>query len=253
MLKLTRILLAVAIVAGLATGVVNFLQVKEKILTTIQQRDDYHKTADTETAAHRKFEKLAKDTQTKLDATNAALVSMTGERDKLQADNDDLTKKNVALADSLKKTTEERNTAQNELAAWHELGVPLENIKKTLASLKTVTEALEGERQENAILTKKVAALSSQVDFLTGREPEVKLPSGLKGKVLVCDPRYQFVVLDIGEKQGVLENGRLLVSNSKGQLVAKVQVRSVQADRSIANVMPGWKLGDIEEGDTVLY
>jgi hypothetical protein len=249
---LIRIALIIAIIGGLAVGVVNFVQVKDKILTTIAARDAFHKTADEETAMHRKFEKLAKDTQTKLDATNALLVATTDERDKLQADNSDLTKRNLALTDSLKKTTDERNTAQNELAAWRELGIPLSNIKATLASLKTVTEERDAIAEEKKILAKKVGDLTTQVDFLTGRETEVKMPAGLKGKVLVADPRYEFVVLDIGDNQGVRENGRLLI-NRNGKLVAKVQVKSVQADRSIANVMPGWKLGEIMEGDQVLY
>lgn len=249
---LIRVSLIAAIVFGLAVGVVNFVWVKDKITTTLKQRDDYHHTADTETAAHRKFEKLAKDTQTKLDATNAALVQVTGERDKLQADNDDLTKRNAGLTENLKKTTTERDNAQNELAAWRELGIPLKNIKATLASLKQVTDERDAIAEEKQILSKKVKDLTQQVDFLTGREPEIKLPTGLKGKVLVADPRYEFVVLDIGEKEGVLPNGRLLI-NRNGRLIAKVQVTSVQNDRSIANVMPGWKLGEIMEGDQVLY
>ena len=60
------------------------------------------------------------------------------------------------------------------------------------------------------------------------------------------------MVLDIGKNQGLLENGRLLV-NRNGKLIAKVQIKSVQADRAIANVMAGWKLSDIMEGDEVLY
>lgn len=251
-MKLIRIALGLAILFGLAAGVVNLVYVKDKITTTLKQRDDYHHTADQETALHRKFEKLAKDTQTKLDATNAALVSMTGERDKLQTDNDDLTKRNTSLTENLKKTTVERDTAQNKLAAWEALGVPIEHIKATLDSLAKVKEERDAIAIEKTILTKKVADLTQQVDFLTGREPEVKLPAGLKGKVLVADPRYEFVVLDIGEQQGVLPNGRLLI-NRNGRLIAKVQVQSVQADRSIANVMPGWKLGEIMEGDQVLY
>ena len=68
------------------------------------------------------------------------------------------------------------------------------------------------------------------------------LPAGLKGKVLVADPKWNFVVLNVGEDQGVLERGELLV-NRNGKLVAKVVVRSVQKDRCIANVLPGWELG----------
>ena len=54
-----------------------------------------------------------------------------------------------------------------------------------------------------------------------------------------------------GEDQGVLERGELLV-NRNGKLVAKVVVRSVQKDRCIANVLPGWELGEVMEGDQVI-
>ena len=72
------------------------------------------------------------------------------------------------------------------------------------------------------------------------------------GKVLAVDPKFEFVVLDIGEKEGALENGQMLV-NRNGKLVAKIKITdSIQPNRCIANVMPGWKLGDIMEGDQVL-
>ena len=74
----------------------------------------------------------------------------------------------------------------------------------------------------------------------------------MKGKVLVVDPKWNFVVLDVGEKQGAVQNGVLMISrNSK--LVAKVRIMNVLADRSIANIMPGWKLAEVMEGDYVLY
>jgi hypothetical protein len=34
-------------------------------------------------------------------------------------------------------------------------------------------------------------------------------------------------------------------------LVAKVVLRNVQDHRSIANILPGWKLGEVLEGDIV--
>ena len=75
---------------------------------------------------------------------------------------------------------------------------------------------------------------------------------GLRGKVLVADPKFNFVVLNIGAKQEVVPFGRFLVSRN-GHLVAKLKVQSVQPDRSIANVMPGWNLSEIQEGDEVFY
>ena len=58
-------------------------------------------------------------------------------------------------------------------------------------------------------------------------------------------------MLDIGEKQEIPANGILLISRD-GVLIAKVRIMSVQKDRSIANIMPGWKLKDVMEGDTVV-
>ena len=77
------------------------------------------------------------------------------------------------------------------------------------------------------------------------------LPANLRGKVLVVDPKYDFVVLDIGANKGVEAKGVLIVSHDS-KLVAKVKVSSVQPDRSIANIMPGWKLGPVHEGDLVV-
>jgi hypothetical protein len=79
----------------------------------------------------------------------------------------------------------------------------------------------------------------------------VFLPASLRGKVLVTDPKWNFVVLNVGENQGVLEYGEFLV-NRNGKLVAKVMVRTVQKDRSIANVLPGWELGEVMEGDQII-
>jgi hypothetical protein len=73
----------------------------------------------------------------------------------------------------------------------------------------------------------------------------------LKGKVVVVDPKFDFIVLDVGESQGVLERGEMLVSR-EGKLVAKVRVWTVERQRCVANVLPGWKLADVMEGDQVV-
>ena len=79
----------------------------------------------------------------------------------------------------------------------------------------------------------------------------IAMPAALAGKVLVTDPKWQFIVLDAGIHQGVVKHGELLVSRG-GKLVGKVIVQRVAKDRSIANVMPGWELTEILEGDEVM-
>ena len=114
-------------------------------------------------------------------------------------------------------------------------------------------EEIAALEEEKKIISRTLAKTKAELDsYKQGEEAVVELPSGLKGNVLVVDPKWNFVVLDIGEKQGVLPKGVMMVSrNSK--LIAKVKIVNVQADRSIANIMPGWKLGEVLEGDTVLY
>jgi hypothetical protein len=60
------------------------------------------------------------------------------------------------------------------------------------------------------------------------------------------------VVLDIGANKGVENRGVLMVSRN-AKLVAKIKVMSVQPERSIANIIPDWKLDTVMEGDQVLY
>ena len=63
---------------------------------------------------------------------------------------------------------------------------------------------------------------------------------------------YGFVVVNVGEKDGARENGELLVSR-EGKLIGKLLISSVEDNRSIANVIPGWVQSDIQVGDVVAY
>ncbi len=99
-------------------------------------------------------------------------------------------------------------------------------------------------------MQRTVSRLTAQINELIGTNYVVTLRADLKGKIVAVDPKWDFVVLNIGGDQGVLPDGEMLVSRD-GKLVAKVIVRSVQKDRSIANVVPGWQLGDVIEGDEV--
>jgi hypothetical protein len=248
---LVRISLIVAILAGLAVGVLNFVKVKEKI--TILQSD-----LDRETKAHAEF--LAKYTATDkaltktnaiLKQTIATLEATTAEKETALSDLAKATKSAKDLTDQLNKTRQERDSAQQELAAYKAIGLSPEQISRINKDFKDLKDALAGTQEENKVLGKKVEKLQAQLDrFLDPRKP-VYLKASCKGKVLVTDPKWNFVVLDVGEEKGMKEFGELLV-NRNGKLVGKVVVRTVQKDRSIANVIPGWELGEVMEGDQVI-
>ena len=247
---LIRISLILAILAALAVGAVNFFVVKDKInaLTTDRntQRDGWHATqaelAQTKTV-------LAK-TQSTLKQTQQDLADTQSERDKAMATAATQTKRADGLADQLAKTTKERDDAQNELASYKATGVTPEQVGKLTHTIKDLQDAMVALNEEKAVLLKARERLQARLDKYEGNNPDIVLPAGLKGKILVVDPKWDFVVLDIGDDQGVKPDSELLVSRD-GKLVAKVIVRSLEKDRCIANVVPGWKLGPLIEGDEV--
>jgi hypothetical protein len=107
-------------------------------------------------------------------------------------------------------------------------------------------------KEEGKLLAAKVKKLEGQIIALTSdKEVDPPIPAEVRGKVLVVDPKWDFLVLDVGSRNNLPDRGVLLVSR-QGELVAKIRVTSVQDNRSIANIMPGWKLKDVMEGDVVL-
>ena len=249
---LTRISLIVAIVAGLAVAGLNFVKVKEKITTLISQRDGEKAekvAAQTELSSTKKELTV---TRKDLESTKTELVSTQGDRDKERAEKESQTRRAVKLTEDLAKVQQGLDDAQAQLHAWNAIGSTPEQLLARLAELKQVKEDLGSLTETNHVFASKIKTLTYRL--LRYEDPEnyrVELPPDLNGKILVADPKWDFVVLDFGEKQGALEDGVLLVSRN-GRLVAKVQIRSVQSNRCIANVLPNWKLGDVMEGDSVI-
>lgn len=248
---LMRISLIVAIIAGLAVGGLNFVKVKEKITTLqteLKDQTDKRVKAETELASTKKD---LNKTKTELTQTKATLEATTAAKDKAESDLAALNKRADKLTEDLNKTRQERDAAQADLAAYKATGVTPQQILGMNKEFKTLQDNLVVANTENKILTQKIKKLETELAVYRDPNFFVTLPAGLKGKVLVTDPKWNFVVLNVGEDQGVLERGELLV-NRNGKLVAKVVVRSVQKDRCVANVLPGWELGEVMEGDQVI-
>ena len=245
---LMRISLIVAIVAGLAAGALNFVYVKQKIETIEAQRAKEKGDKEVAQKDARETHVALKKTTDELNQTKTLLASTTEQRDEALKNLDSATKLSAKLKDDLDKRTKELEDSKDQLEAYHRTELtPSEimNIKKTY-------NGLEAQIAENKVviggLTKQVRGLKNELAIYKEEDYKVKLPSELKGKVMVVDPKWGFVVLNIGEDQGVLDQGELLI-NRNSRLVAKVKVRSVLKDRCIANIMPGWQLGDVLEGD----
>jgi DNA repair exonuclease SbcCD ATPase subunit len=247
---LIRISLIVAIVAALAAGTLNIFQVRDKIDTLITQRNDFHTERDqarTDLASTKK--ELAK-TKDDLTQTQQELTDTKSQRDKAVADAKEQIKRASDLSDKLAKMTQEFNDSQAQLVAYTATTLSPDQVMTLSKTLKNTQTALEAVKEENVVLQRAVSRLNNQLAGFIGTNYVVRLRADLEGKIVAVDPKWNFVVLNVGEDQGVLEDGEMLVSRD-GKLVAKVIVRSVQKDHSIANLVPNWRLGDVIEGDEV--
>ncbi len=247
---LIRISLILALVAALAVGAVNFFVVKDKINTLVTDRntnrDGWHATQ----AALSKTNAILVKTISTLKQTEQDLADTQAERDKAVASAAAQEKRATELADKLTKTTQDRDDIKNQLVAYQATGFTADQVGKLGHTIKDLQDEVVALNEEKAVLEHAKERLQARLNKYEGTNQVVVLPANLQGKILVVDPKWDFVVLNIGEDQGVKEEGELLVSRG-GKLVAKVIVRSMDKNRSIANVIPGWKLGDVIEGDEV--
>jgi len=249
---LLRVFLILAILAGIGTVAVTHFMVRPHVQGIITVRDENKQSWDRELARANKLNKDLKTTQEtlattekNLEETKTSLVAMTSRATEQE-------RRANGLQQTLETTKRDLTTANQDLSAWKALGIPVEQVSQMIVSEKRFRELTEVQKQEQLVLLKENARLSNMIADLTSHEDlPVPMP-GAKGTVVAVDPKWNFVVLDVGEKGGARQKGVFLVSRN-GKLVGKVRVTNVQPDRSIANVVPGWQLDEILEGDQVVF
>jgi hypothetical protein len=250
---LLKISLGLAILVGLATLYVTHFQVGEKInglnATVAQTQQELQVSRDNE-------QKLSGDNKVlkaQLDTTSRNYLEATNTLAQTQATLREQTDRANKASTQLTEVTEARNEAQRELAAWRAFELTPDQIKNNLNRLKNLERDNTVLTSDNQVLSRSLAATKRELARYTGgEEQEVQLPPGTKGTVVAVDPKYDFVVIDIGGNQGVIENAKMLV-NRNGKLIGKIRITAVEPNRSIANILPEWKQDEIMEGDQVIF
>jgi hypothetical protein len=246
-----RICLIIAIIAGLAAGILTFTKVQDIVTTTRAERNKWHQMDDKEVADHNKTKKSLKDTETKLATTTKALEATKGELEAAKTDVDNLTKEKTDLTAKLEKSNAEKDDAQQQLERWRTLPPP-DEIRSIIANLEKTAKARDALIGENKLLAAKVSEWTNRWYNDCHGSEDVLLPTGLRGKIVAVDPKFNFVVLNIGEDQGARQRGVMMVDRD-GKLLGKVRITSVTKDQCVANILSDWRRGEMMEGDEVLY
>jgi myosin heavy subunit len=248
---LLRISLILAILAGAGVIAVTQLKVRPHIQSIIEARNENEKKWQSELRRANDLKKKLTQTETTLQTTQKKLTDTERERDQAAARATEQEGRASRLQQDLDQTRTRLTEAQQKLSRFELTGKQPEEIKALDEAVKKFQSENEVLQVEAKVLAKRNADLQHRIDDLTGGDIDVALPAGLRGKVLVVDPKWSFVVLDVGRSKEVKANGVMLVSR-EGKLIGKIRIMSVQDSRSIANIMPGWRLGDVREGDDVV-
>ena len=245
---LLRISLIIAILAGLGAGGVAYYELTTQVPALTGQRDKEKQDKDKALSDLASTRNTLKKTQGELAQTQQQLADTKADLAKTTARADAQEKRANDLSDKLTKVTADRDQIQGELAAYKASGLSAEQVAKLDKTLHDANAHIDVLKGEMAVLNREYLATKARLAKYEGPENFIRLPATLKGKVVDVDPKWDFVVLNIGGDQGAIQDGELLVSRD-GRLVAKVVITRVEKDSCIANVVPGWKMGEMIEGD----
>lgn len=255
-----KILVFASVVISLATAGLGFIN-KGKLG---EAKDNIATAESGKQAAEQKASVAEKSLKTKSDE----LITATAEKEQAVAQaaqaKTDLDKATASLSEITTKAT----TTETQLA---QVQAELDVAKKAIADASSTTggtPATAGPDPETVAKLQEqetlIQSLQSQLDtakveskeLKTEKEMRIKqtMKKGTEGRVLAVNPAWNFVVLNLGDKQGVVNNAELLVKRGTRYL-GKVRITSVEPSTSIADIvansMPQGTT--ITPGDNVIF
>ena len=250
---MVRILLFITLIAVGASGYLAYNDINGKIDNLTSERDsaqqssnEFEEKMNDAVAAQSKAEAEAETAVAELEQAKVTNIKL-GQQLTVQRNRAETATANFNQATA--ELVESRQTSERWRQFEMEYGTR-DSIKANLATIASVKNERDNFIIENSILLSRIEQLSVELSRYTGTSVKVNLPSDLAGKVTAVDSQYDFVVLNVGEDQGVREHGELLVGRSD-KLIGRLRVLSVEKNRSIANIMPDYKQSEIQTGDSV--
>ncbi len=252
---MAKYLLIVAVVISLATAGLGFVNhgtlvsTKEELAST---QSTLQSTAGKLTASQKELA----TTKASLDSTTAQQVKTTADLATIQSE----------LATSKKAADDAQASVTAKEGEIATLTTENNDLKTRLAGGPT-TNATTGEVVEDPRIKELEAVVASQKEKMAQTDTEItnfrkeadlrrtkQMQQGLEGRVLAVNPAWNFVVLSIGDKQGVVNNAELLLKRG-GQYLGKVRVTSVEPATSVADIVANTLPSGVavQPGDSVIF
>jgi hypothetical protein len=248
-----RILLVLVIGASAGVIVLGEMKLKPHLADLKDKEKKVSEELGKEKTERAKQETRAKGAELERDqAKGEAEAAKKAETEALAAAKVEKDKTTAAMQETrkAKQETEAVKVRSAEYFALEALGLNPTIIQRINKELPQKTNELNTLKIEQRVLMTQHIKASGELQSFLNPKGAVALPS-LSGKVTAVDPKWDFVILDMGANHGLLKNGELSISR-EGKLVARVKASRVETDYAIANVLRGFKVSEIREGDAVL-
>lgn len=172
-------------------------------------------------------EKLSADLGEARSQADKAKQELTAEQGKLKDLETDNQAKDTRIAELETTVAElEQRTVTPEVAP---AAVETVELQARMTELETLNQQLQ---DQNTALSAQMGELRRKDD---GRR-KLQMRQGLSGTILAVNQAWNFVVLSLGDRQGVVPNAEMLVQRD-GQYLGKVRVTSVEPSTSIADIL----------------
>jgi DNA repair exonuclease SbcCD ATPase subunit len=129
-----------------------------------------------------------------------------------------------------------------------------QELERTIEALEATNENLATLEGKLANIESDYARLNKRYTMLVGDTSKTGTTQlkKVEGKVLNVNYDWSYVIIDLGKEDNLPENLELIVAR-EGEYICKVLVTRVFKNYAIAEILPKVKLGNIIEGDRVIF
>jgi hypothetical protein len=256
-----RLLLIASIVLSLASAFLAY-QTKVRGGVVLEDRDASQKKALSAQEQLSKEKAQKKDLEGKLQSSEKQTAELKASVEKSKADFAQVKEEATKLEGRVKEKEAELERVKVEMtkpkvAEASEVTAQWEaKLADLRGQLEKSNQAAQEQERRAEELTKKIAEMQRK------KEQEIKqavvkkqeLIKKTVGRILAYDPEWNFVLVNIGDKNGVTPSSDLDVMRN-GTPVAKLKVTRVQPDMITATVVPvkGGRATKLEAEDTVVF
>jgi uncharacterized phage infection (PIP) family protein YhgE len=188
------------------------------------------------------------DTRQDLETTRQDLNGLRDEHDRALADLDQARSEANNMRTQFEQVRSQVAAKDAEISRLQEkdtrLNMQIQDLNNEIAQ---TGDELRDAQDKIITLEETVKLMEVELGGATGMVAE-----GLTGRVLHVNRDWNFVIIDLGTRDGLAPKTEMLIHRAD-TLVGKVMVSNLGQDMAIAELQPGWTQTTVEEGDYVVF